>query len=93
MDGNNRWATERGLSGTAGHEVGVERVRDVLDACQRHDIGKFARGFQQLNVFPELVPPLADKFYACRHDSLGFWLWNARLRGECKAQNWSYNFV
>lgn len=38
MDGNNRWATERGLSGTAGHEVGVERVRDVLDACQRHDI-------------------------------------------------------
>ena len=54
-----------------------------------HDIGKFARGFQQLNVFPELVPPLADKFYACRHDSLGFWLWNARLRGDCKAQNWS----
>ncbi|WP_461480476.1 polyprenyl diphosphate synthase [Porticoccus sp.] len=38
MDGNNRWATERGLPGTAGHEVGVERVRDVLDACQRHDI-------------------------------------------------------
>ncbi|TNE80228.1 MAG: di-trans,poly-cis-decaprenylcistransferase [Gammaproteobacteria bacterium] len=38
MDGNNRWAKERGLSGTAGHEVGVERVRDVLDACQRHSI-------------------------------------------------------
>ncbi len=38
MDGNNRWATERGLSGTAGHEVGVERVRDILDACQRHNI-------------------------------------------------------
>ena len=54
-----------------------------------HDIGKFARGFQQLNVFPDLVPPLPDKFYSCRHDSLGFWLWNARLRGECKEQHWS----
>jgi len=38
MDGNNRWARARGLSGTAGHEEGVERVRDVLDGCQRHDI-------------------------------------------------------
>ena len=38
MDGNNRWAAERGLSGTVGHEVGVERVRDVLDGCQRHNI-------------------------------------------------------
>jgi undecaprenyl diphosphate synthase len=38
MDGNNRWATQRGLSGATGHEVGAERVRDVLDACQKHDI-------------------------------------------------------
>ncbi len=38
MDGNNRWARQQGLEGVAGHERGVERVRDVLDACQRHDI-------------------------------------------------------
>ena len=38
MDGNNRWAKRRGLSGAAGHEVGAERVRDVLDACQLHDV-------------------------------------------------------
>lgn len=38
MDGNNRWAKQRGLSGTAGHEVGVERVRDVLDASEKYDI-------------------------------------------------------
>ncbi len=38
MDGNNRWATERGLAGLAGHRAGVERVRDVLEAAQRHDI-------------------------------------------------------
>lgn len=38
MDGNNRWATQRGLSGTAGHEEGAERVRDVLDTCEKHGI-------------------------------------------------------
>lgn len=38
MDGNNRWAKQRGLSGAAGHEVGAERVRDILDACQINDI-------------------------------------------------------
>lgn len=38
MDGNNRWAKQRGLSGTAGHERGVERVRDVLDASEKYDI-------------------------------------------------------
>ena len=39
MDGNNRWARQRGLSGIAGHQEGVERVREILDACARHDIG------------------------------------------------------
>ena len=38
MDGNNRWAKQRGLAGTAGHEEGVERVRDVLDASEKYDI-------------------------------------------------------
>ncbi len=34
MDGNNRWAKQRGMSGIAGHKVGVERIRDVMGACQ-----------------------------------------------------------
>lgn len=38
MDGNNRWAKERGLPGSEGHKAGVERVRDVLDSCQEHGI-------------------------------------------------------
>ena len=38
MDGNNRWARERGLEGIAGHEQGVEQIRKVLDACQKHNI-------------------------------------------------------
>ena len=38
MDGNNRWARQRGLAGIAGHKAGVERVRDILTACGEHGI-------------------------------------------------------
>lgn len=38
MDGNNRWAKAHGKSGIAGHKAGVERIRDVLKACQQHQI-------------------------------------------------------
>ena len=30
MDGNNRWAKQRGMAGVSGHKVGVERIRDVI---------------------------------------------------------------
>lgn len=32
MDGNGRWAQERGLPRTAGHREGVERVREVVNS-------------------------------------------------------------
>ena len=38
MDGNNRWAKQRGLRGLAGHQAGVERVRDMLEACKHHGV-------------------------------------------------------
>ena len=38
MDGNNRWAKQRGLPGVAGHKKGVERVRDILDTCKKANI-------------------------------------------------------
>ena len=38
MDGNSRWARERGLNNIAGHRAGVEKVRDVLDACRHHGV-------------------------------------------------------
>jgi undecaprenyl diphosphate synthase len=44
MDGNNRWAKQRGLVGVAGHKVGVERIRDVMAACQQ-------LGIEVLTVF------------------------------------------
>ena len=36
MDGNGRWAKERGLSRTKGHEVGAENIRDITTYCAAH---------------------------------------------------------
>lgn len=33
MDGNGRWATERGLKRTAGHEEGAKTVRKITEHC------------------------------------------------------------
>lgn len=38
MDGNNRWAKQRGMPGVSGHKIGVERIRDVMSACQELNI-------------------------------------------------------
>ncbi|AWF82190.1 di-trans,poly-cis-decaprenylcistransferase [Microbulbifer sp. A4B17] len=44
MDGNGRWAARKGLSPSAGHKAGVERIRDLLTACK-------ARGVEALTLF------------------------------------------
>ena len=36
MDGNGRWAKERGLSRSAGHEKGAEIIRDITGFCSNH---------------------------------------------------------
>ncbi|MCX5709538.1 MAG: isoprenyl transferase [Candidatus Omnitrophica bacterium] len=33
MDGNGRWARERGLPRTAGHREGIKRVKEIIKAC------------------------------------------------------------
>lgn len=38
MDGNGRWAQERGLPRAAGHRAGVESLRGVVRACRRWGI-------------------------------------------------------
>lgn len=38
MDGNNRWAKQRGKSGHLGHKAGVEKIRDVMNSCRRHNV-------------------------------------------------------
>jgi len=36
MDGNGRWAKERGLRRTKGHEAGIDIVRNVTEYCAEH---------------------------------------------------------
>jgi undecaprenyl diphosphate synthase len=38
MDGNGRWAGERGLPRVAGHKAGVNSVREVVESCARMGI-------------------------------------------------------
>ncbi|MFO7811645.1 MAG: isoprenyl transferase [Pelovirga sp.] len=38
MDGNGRWARQRGLPRIAGHQQGVEAVTRVVDACARNAV-------------------------------------------------------
>ncbi|SPJ34174.1 polyprenyl diphosphate synthase [Kushneria phyllosphaerae] len=38
MDGNNRWAKSRGLSGVRGHHAGVESVRAVIKRAAEHHL-------------------------------------------------------
>ncbi len=44
MDGNGRWAKKRLLPRVAGHAQGVERVRDIVEAC-------IQRGVEYLTLF------------------------------------------
>ena len=44
MDGNGRWAAQRGLPPSAGHKAGVERIRDLIEACRD-------RGVEALTLF------------------------------------------
>lgn len=34
MDGNVRWARQRGLPSSAGHEAGVQSLREVVELCR-----------------------------------------------------------
>ena len=38
MDGNGRWAERRGLPRSAGHRVGVDRIRDTIEACLEYGV-------------------------------------------------------
>lgn len=36
MDGNGRWAEQRGLKRTKGHEAGIDVIRDITTYCANH---------------------------------------------------------
>ena len=39
MDGNGRWAREKGLPRREGHRAGAESVREVVEACEKLGVG------------------------------------------------------
>jgi undecaprenyl diphosphate synthase len=38
MDGNGRWASQRGLPRSAGHRAGTENIRRLIERCADHDV-------------------------------------------------------
>lgn len=38
MDGNNRWAKQRGLRGVEGHKQGAKTVRDTVESCAKSGV-------------------------------------------------------
>jgi undecaprenyl diphosphate synthase len=70
MDGNGRWAARRGLSPSAGHKAGVERIRDLLTACRE-------RGVEVLTLFAfssenwQRPPKEVDLLMSLFHSYLG----------------------
>jgi len=45
MDGNGRWARQRGFPRSAGHRAGLEHIPDVLEVCREfgiHVVSAFA---------------------------------------------------
>jgi len=38
MDGNGRWAKQRGLPRTEGHKQGVKRVKEIVTYCRKQEI-------------------------------------------------------
>lgn len=64
-------------------QVDPEWLQHWLAFClMLHDIGKFARAFQNLvpDLSPDLVAYQGRCVYQLRHDSLGYLLWKKRLK-------------
>ncbi len=67
MDGNNRWAKREGKQGILGHRAGVERIRDVLEACRRNQVEVltvFAFSSENWRRPPKEVEALMGLFYS-----------------------------
>ncbi len=67
MDGNNRWAKQRGLGGGSGHKAGVEKIRAVLKACREHQVEVltlFAFSSENWRRPPKEVEALMSLFYS-----------------------------
>lgn len=84
MDGNGRWAKERGSSRTFGHRKGVESAREIISACQKTGIKAltlFAFGMENWKRPSKEVRNLFRLFYlVLRKDIARIHQDNIRLR-------------
>ena len=69
MDGNGRWAKERGLKRTKGHEVGAESIREITTYCAAHKSIKTAtfyafstENWKRPKLEVEFLMKLLDKY-------------------------------
>jgi undecaprenyl diphosphate synthase len=85
MDGNRRWAKERGLSAGDGHAAGVENLTTILEACAK-------RGVETVTIYAfstENFKKRSRKEIATLFGLLGVWLQRKskemKERGVCLA--------
>ena len=74
MDGNGRWAKTRMLPRVAGHAKGVERVRDVVQACIERGVNYltlFAFSSENWRRPPEEVSRLLELFVMALEKEVG----------------------
>ncbi len=85
MDGNRRWAKERGLTASEGHAAGVENLTKIIEACAK-------RGVETVTIYAfstENFKKRSRKEIATLFGLLGLWLQRKskvmRERGVCLA--------
>ena len=79
MDGNGRWAQERGLSRQAGHRAGTENIRRVIEAAGERGIKyltlfafsteNWVRPRREVNALLKLIGPFLDRELGTLHDN------------------------
>lgn len=65
MDGNRRWAQQRGLANFLGHRNGVQPIREIIEVCLKHQIKYLSlytlstenlkRGTEEVNFLIDLI--------------------------------------
>ncbi|MGL6028923.1 MAG: polyprenyl diphosphate synthase [Legionella sp.] len=79
MDGNGRWAEQRGLLRIEGHRVGVERVKEMVQGCIEHQVPclsvfafsseNWSRPADEVNFLMELFLEALQKELAALNDN------------------------
>jgi len=99
MDGNGRWAKQRGLPRAAGHRAGIRTVRLCVEECARRGVGvltlfafsseNWNRPHEEVGILMQLFLEALDREVdelAAKNVALGFIGERARLAPELRAR-------